>query len=101
MTSPHQRWTPEEVATLEAYWAHGHRSTSIARLMGRGVRSIEWKAEDLGLLVRPAPKSKPGITPDRTQEHAAACLREGGFPAAYVINGRTILVRPCDLEKAA
>lgn len=98
------KWTDAENEAFTSGWnpalAPSENVRRIAEQIGHHPDGVISKAKMAGLIQNTS--SDPyRPTPERAARHAAACLREGGFPAAYVIGGRTILVRPCDLERAA
>ena len=97
----YRTWTNDDIRKLKDHWAKGLRIAAVAELMERTYKSVEWKAGELGLLVRGRDLPDRGIpTPEQCHRHAEACLREGGFPVAHVINGRAVWVWP-SLQVAA
>ena len=98
------KWTDAENEAFTNGWnpalTPSENARRIAEQIGRHPDGVISKAKMVGLIQNTS--SDPyRPTPERAAKHAAACLREGGFPAAYLINGQTIVVRPCDLEQAA
>lgn len=99
-----RKWYNADVETMRALWDTSKPShvnaKAVSEAIGRHPENVMHKAREIGLIGTSLfDDSAP--TEEKVRRHAEACLREGGFPAAYVINGRTVLVRPTDLERAA
>lgn len=91
------KWSDAEIADLIAGWdsaiAPGENAKRAAERIGRPLYSVLTRAKGCGLMGKGvADPYQP--SPERADKHAAACLREGGFPTAHVIDGRAVWVYP-------
>lgn len=99
LTTPKKRtrWSDEEVAIFYDEWSSALpvniNAERIAAKLGRTVDGVLGKARLVGLVggneVDPyAPH------PSQSVNHATACLREGGFPAACIREGKAVWLWP-------
>ena len=89
-------WTDKEVAALIAGWDSalppGENARRASAAIGRTLYSVMMRAKVAGLLATTlVDPSQP--TPECTDKHAAACLREGGFPSFVEAPGAGFLFR--------
>ena len=95
--SGRDRWGPEKIETLKREWSTkltpNANSLRIAKMLKAKPDTVLSRARALGLMAS-SENDAPIITADQCKRHAKACLAEGGFPAAHVVNGRAVWVWP-------
>ena len=94
-------WTQSDCQAVIRMWDENLPAITNARAIGKALNrragTVVQKARQLKLESTIAAE-QPEITPDQCKRHARACLAEGGFPAAHIVNGRAIWVWPLHRE---
>lgn len=89
-------WSDDEQAFMRAEWDHDLSAKANCRLlatkMARSYDGLLHQANRMGL-ISSGPPEEFG-TGAKVEEHAEACLREGGFPTAILTNQGTVWVYP-------
>lgn len=100
-------WTREQDDILWLAWPTEEPTWSIAKRLDRSVIACYSRAKVLGIgrkYIPPKPTQAapelgtpqpPKYVPTQDDAYVAACLAEGGFVYAKVVDGVTIHVRPC------
>ncbi len=90
------KWTAAENEAFRAGWdetlPRNENVRRIAEKIGRHPDGILSKAKMAGLIEN-SPRDPHQPTPERADKHAAACLREGGFPSFVEAPGAGFLFR--------
>ena len=56
-------WTDEDIEKLKKFWAEGHSTAEIGRLIGKSKNAVVGKAHRLNLAARPSPIKKASLSP--------------------------------------
>ena len=65
-------WTDEDIENLRKYWAEGHSTAEIGRLIGKSKNAVVGKAHRLSLPSRPSPIKKSSVAPKAVEQPKAS-----------------------------
>lgn len=65
-------WTDKDIEHLRKYWAEGHSTAEIGRLIGKSKNAVVGKAHRLSLPSRPSPIKKSAVAPKPVEQPKAS-----------------------------